>query len=226
MAEAAGNPRQALLLDFDGTLADTLPGLRRVYEDFLNELGATGQAPTFAEANGANLAELIQGLYRRHAPDADLASGWSRYWREVEAAVLASPPADGAHRLVDWARQQDWRVGIASASRTGLIAAWTKQHGLAAGIDCVVGADLCDKGKPDPAIYRLLMATMKVAPRDCIAIEDSDAGVSSAHAAGIDVIRLVQHGAGNPSDAACHRAMSLPAALNYLQQRFTTARIS
>jgi beta-phosphoglucomutase-like phosphatase (HAD superfamily) len=45
--------------------------------------------------------------------------------------------------------------------------------------------------KPDPAIYRHAMATLRVTPALCLAIEDSATGAESAIAAGITTIGLV-----------------------------------
>jgi HAD superfamily hydrolase (TIGR01509 family) len=209
--------RRALLLDFDGTLADTLPGLRSVYEDFLRRIGATPTAPRFEQVNGANLLHLIHDLCRQHAPDRDAAVEWRDYWGRVEATVREATPAAGAYQLIDWARRQGWAVGIGSASRSDLIAAWLAHNSLSLQIDGVIGADQCERSKPDPEIYRMLVGHLGVAKDNCIVIEDSDSGVASAISAGIDVIQLT---AGEPADGATHRAATLASALDYLQQRF------
>lgn len=219
--------RRALLLDFDGTIVDTLPVLEAAYAGFLAEIGAAHKAPTFAQANGANLFQLITGLCREHVPDQDAAAIWQRYWHAIEAAVLDTSPMDGASEIIDWAKLQGWRVGIGSASRTDLIAAWLARHALRDRIDCIIGADLCDRGKPDPAIYNLLVERLAVAPANCIVIEDSESGVTSANRAGLTVIRLT--GLHPPVDsqvAASHDAATLRAALAYLQQRFASPRQS
>ena len=134
-------------------------------------------------------------------------------------------PAAGAHQIVTWARRQGWRVGIGSASRTQVISAWLERHDLAPQIDCIVGADQCDRGKPDPAIYRLLVEKLVVDSAGCIVIEDSDAGVASASAAGLEVIRLTV-GPAKDDTLAAHHAASLDAALLYLQTRFEPMRKS
>lgn len=217
--------RRALLLDFDGTMADTLPLLQETYANFLRRIGATHKAPTFAQANGANLFQLITDLSRQYAPDQDAAALWQHYWQMIETAVPQAVALDGTHDIIAWAKRQGWRVGIGSASRSGLIADWLKRQDLHTRIDCIVGADLCDRGKPDPAIYRLLVNKLAVPAQNCIVIEDSDAGVTSARRAGLAVIRLT--GTPAPADSpvvADHDVAHLPAALAYLQQRFASPR--
>ncbi|MBI2256398.1 MAG: HAD family hydrolase [Proteobacteria bacterium] len=216
-------PLRALLLDFDGTLADTLPGLRSVYHLFLERIGAVGQAPGFDSVNGADLSALIPDLCRQFAPADDPARAWREYWRQVEQAILCAAPAPGAGALMTWARQRGWHLGIATAGRTGLIAAWLQRHDLADFIDGIVGADICERGKPDPMPYLMLMDRLGVTPRGSIAIEDSVSGTASALAAGVEVIRLGD--AGPASDAVCTVA-TLEAAHHYLASRFNQARSS
>lgn len=45
--------------------------------------------------------------------------------------------------------------------------------------------------KPDPALYQLAAAELGQVPRDCLVVEDSVAGVTAAHAAGMCVIGFV-----------------------------------
>lgn len=217
--------RRALLLDFDGTIADTLPVLQETYASFLRSIGATATAPTFAQVNGANLFQLITDLSRRYAPDQDAAQLWRRYWRTIETTVPTAAALEGTHEIIAWAKRQGWRVGIGSASRSNLIADWLTRHALDAQIDCIIGADLCERGKPDPAIYQMLVEHLGVAPQNCIVIEDSESGVTSARRAGLAVIRLT--GTHPPVDSpvsADYDAAHLSAALAYLQQRFASSR--
>src|SRR5882724_12353359 len=84
----------ALLLDFDGTMVDTVVPLADIYAEFTQRIGADG-APSFAEANGADLGELIQDLAQRFAPQLDRHALWEDYWNRVTDAVIAARPCDG-----------------------------------------------------------------------------------------------------------------------------------
>ncbi|WP_374385327.1 HAD family hydrolase [Dongia sp.] len=217
--------RRALLLDFDGTLADTLPGLRRTYADFLAEIAAEDKAPTFEQANGANLFELIRSLAEKFAPHRDAEKEWQTYWTRVEEAVGLSLPSPGARELIGWARDRDWLIGIGSASRTPVIQAWLARHDLTAAIDCVVGADQCRASKPDPEIYNRLVESLNADRQNCIVVEDSRSGIESATRAGLDVIWLTESRAPDilPPKIACF-ARDLDAALRYIRQRFEPGR--
>ena len=205
----------ALLLDFDGTMADTVAPLADIYTEFTRRIGADG-APSFAEANGADLRDLIQGLARRFAPQLDQHVLWGDYWNRVTDAVITARPCDGLLPLLDWARERTWKVGIASSSRTVLIERWLRQQKLDHYVDDIVGADRAPRSKPYPDIYIALLQRLGIAREDCIAIEDSASGVAAARAAQIAVIRIggIEASAGGPDFIAA----DLVAAAEYVRR--------
>jgi len=65
---------------------------------------------------------------------------------------------------------------------------WVKRHFTAHGLTdrfcAVITREDVLNGKPDPEPYVKAAAILRTAPADVLALEDSYAGVSSAHAAG------------------------------------------
>ncbi len=57
----------------------------------------------------------------------------------------------------------------------------------------VVTGDEVRNGKPDPEAYLMAAQRLGVDPRDCVAIEDSPAGVRSAHASGAVTLAVRRH---------------------------------
>lgn len=55
------------------------------------------------------------------------------------------------------------------------------------------------RGKPAPDLFLYVASRMRVLPADCIVIEDSPAGVSAAHAAGMVPIGFIGGSHTNPS---------------------------
>ena len=67
----------------------------------------------------------------------------------------------------------------------------------------LVTAELTPRGKPDPAGYRLAAGRLGVAPQECLAIEDSPAGIRAARAAGMFAVGTTNtHVAAELADAA------------------------
>ncbi len=209
---------RALLIDFDGTLAETLPGLRAAYEAFVEKHRLADRAPKFKDANGLVLRDLINSLCRAADPALDAHREWTDYWEGVESAILNSPPSPGAETLLGWAKDLGWQVGIASAGDSTLIHRWLANHRLGAFVDAIVGSDHTNRSKPDPMVYLMLMEELGVAAEESIAIEDSASGVASAQAAGIEVIVLDQDAGHRLHGDAATRVTSLAAAYEILKR--------
>ena len=62
--------------------------------------------------------------------------------------------------------------------------------GLADEFDVVVTRDGVEHGKPDPEMHLLAARELGVRPEECLAIEDSPAGVKAALAAGAEVVAV------------------------------------
>lgn len=62
--------------------------------------------------------------------------------------------------------------------------------GIASSFDAFIHSDLVKKGKPDPEIYLKACHELKLAPGECVALEDSENGVLSAREAGCAVIAV------------------------------------
>lgn len=81
---------------------------------------------------------------------------------------------------------------VSNSRRSRVIASLaTTQLADAFGEVAIFTADQVADPKPDPALYQLAASTLGQAPRDCLVVEDSVAGVTAAHAAGMCVIGFV-----------------------------------
>lgn len=54
----------------------------------------------------------------------------------------------------------------------------------------VCSGDRVERLKPEPDIYRLAIKELNLQPEECVAFEDSPAGVTAAHAAGVRVVAI------------------------------------
>ncbi len=57
-------------------------------------------------------------------------------------------------------------------------------------LDVIITAEDISRGKPDPEGYLLASKRLKIAPRECLVLEDSVNGVRAAEAAGMNVIAI------------------------------------
>src|SRR5690606_17951526 len=98
-------------------------------------------------------------------------------------------------------------VALASSSDREDIRLCLEASGLSPYFPVRAAGDEVSAGKPAPEIYQLACRRLGVEPADCLAIEDSQHGITSARAAGIKVLWVnTQDG---PADASVARIGSL-----------------
>ena len=151
------------------------------------------------------------GMWREGATRAMLgmsAPEWSRYVVEelgvpmdpsdVDAAVVDELLAGYGRRLpvLPDARAAVERIaaayplGLASSSNRRVIDVVLRELGVAERFAATVSSEEVGRGKPAPDVYLEAARRLGVDPRGCVAIEDSENGIRSAHAAGMRVVAV------------------------------------
>jgi len=173
---------RALLLDLDGTLVDSEPFHRRSYDVFLERRGWT--VPDVRIFTGRRAEDVFaeeQGPWSGEDPEALAA--------EVRGIVdeMGTPgPVTGAHELFEAAVTRGVHLAIVTSARQAWVeVAVGEGLGRLDDVAVVVTAQDVTDGKPDPAGFLLAAERLGVDPADCIAVEDSPAGVQAAVGAGV-----------------------------------------
>jgi HAD superfamily hydrolase (TIGR01509 family) len=182
----------AILFDFDGVLADTEPLHWRCWRDILTPFGIDLTWETFQrECIGVNDRDFGRMLAARRVPPLDFDELWAQYPRKKELfreRVVAEQPFLPATLELVHNLQRDYSLAVVSSSARSEI----EPALLSAGIrDCfrelVCGKEAANyKPAPDP----YLRAAELLESSRPLVVEDSEAGVASAKAAGFDVVRV------------------------------------
>jgi len=94
----------------------------------------------------------------------------------------------GAIEIIKDLKAQGLKLAVASASHMVLIEGVLKRLKIIDYFDTWHSGELEEFTKPHPAVYLTTAAKLGVKPEECIAFEDSHAGLRSAHAAGMITI--------------------------------------
>jgi len=94
----------------------------------------------------------------------------------------------GTEYILDFFREKKVKIGLASSSQMRLIDVAIEKMGIKKYFDDIYSAEFEKKGKPDPAIYLSSARSLGIAPKECIAFEDSLNGLLSAKSAGMKCI--------------------------------------
>ncbi|WP_353226478.1 HAD-IA family hydrolase [Novosphingobium sp.] len=195
---------RAIIFDVDGTLAETEQAHRRAFNQAFAE---AGQPWHWSDRDYAALLTTTGGRERiaRYRMELGLPADPAAvealhrrknalYAQSVAAGAIA--PRPGVTRLMQACRDSRVTMAIATTtSRANLIA--LLDHTFAPGAAgwfaaMVTGEDVSAK-KPDPAVYRQVLANLSLQPAACVAIEDSHAGLTAARACGIATVITRSH---------------------------------
>jgi beta-phosphoglucomutase len=214
-------PLRAAVFDFDGVIVDSEPLHFRALRDALLPEGVGITEEEYVRAYLAyDDREAVRRALERHGVPCEpgrLGRVQSRKVRAFAESMHQVPVFDGARELV-LALAAQMPVAIASGARLDEIEAILACLGLRGAFQAIVGAEDAERTKPDPAPYleaarRLAARSPGLGPAECVAFEDSIAGVDAALGAGMKVVGVAH---SYPADElrAAHRVVDSLAGLD------------
>lgn len=96
----------------------------------------------------------------------------------------------GAETLLRYLKEKGIKTALATATPVDRAKKYLDMVGLIKYFDEVCSARMVEHGKPAPDIYLYAAEKLKLAPKDCIALEDSPNGIRSASAAGCKTVMV------------------------------------
>jgi len=184
---------RAIVFDLDGVLVDSMPAIRAYWTGWAEGHGVGPEMVL------ASLHLTAEELVRKFAPSLD-ASEEARVTAEGQAKMETGIRAlDGGRALIDRLPPNRWAV-VTSGRRVLALRHLALGHLPIPKV--LVTAEDTPRGKPDPAGYLLAAERLRIPPTECLAIEDSPAGVRAARAAGMAVIAVTNtHPANDLAEA-------------------------
>jgi len=191
---------RALLLDFDGVLADTEPVHLRFFAELLGPEGISlSREAYFAKYLGLDDRSCFRKVFADAGRELDPALEESLVRRKNQQileylngkSVLLPGVADFLRNL-----QGRYYLAIVSGALRSEIEAVLRSEGLAKLFHLIVGADQVARGKPDPEGFITAMKLLNrdhvpeseiLLPVECLAVEDSPWGIEAAKKAGVRV---------------------------------------
>jgi HAD superfamily hydrolase (TIGR01509 family) len=201
---------KSILWDVDGTLAETeRDGHLKAFNQAFEALGVPWR---WSELRYGELLAVAGGRERllhdmqsqRPAPTRPqereaLAERIHHRKNDLYARIVAGgelPLREGVRELLDDCERARVRLGIVTTTSRSNVEVLLRTHlgkDWESKFAAVVCAQEAPKKKPHPQAYLLALDALKLRPQEAVALEDAQAGIASAQAAGVPVIVTRSH---------------------------------
>lgn len=176
---------RAVLFDLDGVLADSFDVWLAVLAECRERRGLPALSPDEVRAIwGQGLLADCETIFPGTRPEdlaREYAEGFARHIDRVR-------PVPGAPKVVAALRERGLRLALVTNSPRAMAERVLGTLELAPAFDAIAAGDEVPRGKPDPAIVRLALERLGVAPDAAVMVGDTTADLEAASGAGVAAI--------------------------------------
>jgi HAD superfamily hydrolase (TIGR01509 family) len=183
---------KAVIFDMDGLLIDSEPLWQEAEIAEFTKVGVPLTREMCHQTIGFRVNEVVDYWHARYP--------WKLEGKEdIEKKIIKNvigliqakgQPKDGVHHILQFVKNQNVKVALASSSFYEIIDAVLEKFHIKDNFEIIYSAEDEKYGKPHPAIYITTAEKLMVMPQECLAIEDSFNGVLSAKAAKMKCIAV------------------------------------
>ncbi len=183
------NTIKAVLFDLDGVLVSTDDQHFAAWDEIAKQEGVPFDRKDNDRLRGVSRMESLEILLGekrdRYSPceKQALAEEKNKRYRELIQKLTRADILPGGTDLLISLRKEGLKLAVGSSSKNA--PEILERIGLADAFDVIVsGLDICNS-KPDPEVYLLAARKLGAAPETCLVVEDAQAGIDAAEAAGM-----------------------------------------
>jgi beta-phosphoglucomutase len=183
---------RAVIFDFNGTLSQDEPILCEIFVELFAEHGKPMSAQEyFDELAGLSDPEVVRTWLGREHPDVDEVIR-ERIVRYRAAVADGSSIPDEVRAAVRYAAERV-PIAIVSGAAREEIEPVLEAAGLRAAFAVLVSSDDVEHGKPNPEGYRTALGLLDgdISAGDVLVMEDTEAGIAAARAAGMRCVAVL-----------------------------------
>ncbi|MFW6181186.1 MAG: HAD family hydrolase [Spirochaetota bacterium] len=192
---------RGVCFDLDGLLVNTEGMHVDAYQDVASHLGVTLSEAYLNSFLGAPTRENLRRIMADHrVPPARFDELLQLRYRSYESIAASTPHVlmPGARECLEQVRARGLRTALVTSSirRHALAVLENLEDRLGDGsrvADCfdhLVFGDQVERCKPAPDLYLEALRRLRLEPEETVALEDSEAGVTAARAAGLYVVAV------------------------------------
>ncbi len=200
----------AVIFDLDGVIVCTDDCHYMGWKKLADDEGIYFDRQINIRQRGVSRMESLDVLLEKatkeytDAEKLELAERKNNYYKEFIKDLTPNDILVGVMDFCSYIKEQGSKIAIGSSSKNtpGIL----KGIGLDTYFDAVADGNQITHSKPHPEVFLLAAKLVGVEPKDCLVVEDADAGIQAALAAGMDVLGV---GAASSNKDATYTADDL-----------------
>ena len=181
---------RAIIFDMDGLMIDSEVIYQMAWRRAMGEFEREMPDEVFRRFLGRTSPDSRALLAEIYGPQFDVGGFLGRCSMIAEEHIVTHgiPHKAGLGELLDSLERNGTPKAVATSTRRE----WALRSlgPLATRFEILTTGDEVTRGKPAPDIFLLCAARLKAAPHECLVLEDSEAGIRAAHAAGMRAIMV------------------------------------
>lgn len=194
--------KQAVIFDLDGVIVSTDEYHYQAWKRLSDEEGIEFDRTVNERLRGVSRMESLDIILERasgeYPPEAKeaLAARKNKYYVELLQNLSPADILPGVQEVLDGLKERGVRTAIGSSSKNAPFI--LDKIGLGSFFDAVADGNQIKRSKPDPEVFLLAAAKLGLSPEQCVVVEDAEAGIDAALAAGMKAA-AVSAAAGYPA---------------------------
>lgn len=182
---------KAVIFDLDGVIVSTDEYHYQAWKSISDKENINFDKSINNRLRGVSRAEsleiILESSNKKYTQDEKekLLDEKNNVYKELLRNLSSSDILDGVNEVIDFLKKNNIKVAIGSSSKnTSLI---LEKIGLSNTFDAIADGTMITKSKPDPEVFILAANKLEVCPKECLVVEDAEAGVEAALAGNMKV---------------------------------------
>lgn len=203
-------PILGVIFDLDGVIVSTDDCHYLAWKRMADEEGIPFDRKVNERLRGvsrmASLEIILEKATKAYTEEqkVEMATRKNGYYVELIQKLTAQDMLPGAMDTLDMLKKRGVKIAIGSSSKNTPII--LRQIGLSSYFDAVADGNQITHSKPDPEVFLLGAKLLHLDPKNCMVVEDADAGVEAALNGGMRVLGV---GSASANPKATFTAASL-----------------
>ncbi|OJZ09804.1 beta-phosphoglucomutase [Sphingobacterium sp. 40-24] len=185
---------KAVIFDLDGVLVDTAVYHFQAWHRLAEGLGYSFSLVDNEQLKGVSRIESLElilkwaGTKISDAEKADLLSLKNKWYLELIEQLSPDHLLSGSLDLLEKLRKKGIKIALGSASKNAM--GILEKTGIISYFDALIDGNVVQLSKPNPAVFLKGAEALGIEPACCLVLEDAQAGIDAARAAGMQVIGI------------------------------------